>query len=62
MEYKPPFIIYVAFATPPVKLIVEVFTLHVGWVIFTDKVVGAGFTVTTIKALSLSIPLTVWLT
>ena len=41
---------------------VAVFILHVGWVILTDSVAGAGLTVTLIAALSLSIPLSVWLT
>ena len=47
---------------PPVKLIVAELVLHVGWVIMAVKVAGAGFTVTTRSALSLSIPLIVWLT
>ena len=60
--YKPALTIYIAFVTPPVTLKVEVATLQVGCVILTDKVAGAGFTVTVIVALSLSIPFKVWLT
>ena len=53
---KPPFTKYVALAIPPVKLNVAVFILQVGWVIFTERVTGAGLTVTVIADLSLSTP------